>query len=150
MTKDVRVNRLLKNRLKNKKEQQKTEAKRKHRQTTDTGPKKKKHYFNEIDHRFFFVFFSRFSCFLLFLSIERETKKDVRIIIIIIIKTRTRFETHRIQNTHHGDHVREIVPASLFEERDAHFDGASARAFVFLYVWALVWCLSSEGNALFF
>lgn len=31
---------------------------------------------------------------------------------------------HHIYLKHHGHHVREIVPAPLFEEGNAHFDGA--------------------------
>ena len=34
-------------------------------------------------------------------------------------------KTHLKNN--HGDHVREIVPAPLFEEGNAHFDGAFGR-----------------------
>ena len=34
------------------------------------------------------------------------------------------FKTKTHLKNNHGDHVREIVPASLLEERDAHFDGA--------------------------
>ena len=34
---------------------------------------------------------------------------------------------HSIYLKHHGHHVREIVPAPLFEEGNAHFDGASRK-----------------------
>ena len=34
---------------------------------------------------------------------------------------------HYIYLKHHGHHVREIVPAPLFEEGNAHFDGALRR-----------------------
>ena len=34
---------------------------------------------------------------------------------------------HSIYLKHHGHHVREIVPAPLFEEGNAHFDGALRR-----------------------
>ena len=44
-----------------------------------------------------------------------------------IITKHTRSLTPYIYLKHHGHHVREIVPAPLFEEGNAHFDGASRK-----------------------
>ena len=43
---------------------------------------------------------------------------------------------------HHGHHVREIVPAPLFEEGNAHFDGASRKRSGFSVVLAVSFFLS--------
>ena len=60
---------------------------------------------------------------------EREKKKKrspLRLSSSIITK-HTRSLTLCIYLKHHGHHVREIVPAPLFEEGNAHFDGASRK-----------------------
>lgn len=59
---------------------------------------------------------------------EREKKKrsPLRLSSSFITK-HTRSLTLYIYLKHHGHHVREIVPAPLFEEGNAHFDGASRK-----------------------
>ena len=56
----------------------------------------------------------------------RERSRD-RLFASSIITKHTRSLTPYIYLKHHGHHVREIVPAPLFEEGNAHFDGAFGR-----------------------
>ena len=109
----------------------------------NTGQKKDRKKKNEKKkfsrRRSFFRFiFTHKTHFLVRATHTRET-----LFIDIISSKRARARNVRNKNTfnnNHGDHVREIVPASLFEERDAHFDGA--REFLYLYFLAF----SSEVN----
>jgi len=59
-------------------------------------------------------------------SERRERRRD-RLFATSIITKHTRSLTLYIYLKHHGHHVREIVPAPLFEEGNAHFDGASRK-----------------------
>ena len=58
---------------------------------------------------------------------ERERRSRDRLFASSIITKHTRSLTLSIYLKHHGHHVREIVPAPLFEEGNAHFDGASRK-----------------------
>lgn len=58
---------------------------------------------------------------------EREKKQRSPLRLINHHKTHTLSYTLYIYLKHHGHHVREIVPAPLFEEGNAHFDGAFGR-----------------------
>ena len=61
-------------------------------------------------------------------SQKRERRRRDRLIFASSIITKhTRSLTLYIYLKHHGHHVREIVPAPLFEEGNAHFDGAFGR-----------------------
>ena len=61
-------------------------------------------------------------------SQKRERRRRDRLIFASSIITKhTRSLTLYIYLKHHGHHVREIVPAPLFEEGNAHFDGASRK-----------------------
>lgn len=57
----------------------------------------------------------------------REKRSRDRLFASSIITKHTRSLTLYIYLKHHGHHVREIVPAPLFEEGNAHFDGAFGR-----------------------
>ena len=57
----------------------------------------------------------------------REKRRRDRLFASSIITKHTRSLTLYIYLKHHGHHVREIVPAPLFEEGNAHFDGASRK-----------------------
>ena len=57
----------------------------------------------------------------------REKRSRDRLFASSIITKHTRSLTLSIYLKHHGHHVREIVPAPLFEEGNAHFDGAFGR-----------------------
>ena len=57
----------------------------------------------------------------------REKRKRDRLFASTIITKHTRSLTLYIYLKHHGHHVREIVSAPLFEEGNAHFDGAFGR-----------------------
>ena len=57
----------------------------------------------------------------------REKRSRDRLFASSIITKHTRSLTPYIYLKHHGHHVREIVPAPLFEEGNAHFDGASRK-----------------------
>jgi hypothetical protein len=57
----------------------------------------------------------------------REKKQRSPLFASSIITKHTRSLTLSIYLKHHGHHVREIVPAPLFEEGNAHFDGASRK-----------------------
>tara|TARA_B100000482_G_scaffold126453_1_gene91639 strand:- start:81 stop:590 length:510 start_codon:yes stop_codon:yes gene_type:complete len=57
----------------------------------------------------------------------REKRSRDRLFASSIITKHTRSLTPYIYLKHHGHHVREIVPAPLFEEGNAHFDGAFGR-----------------------
>ena len=57
----------------------------------------------------------------------REKRKRDRLFASTIITKHTRSLTLYIYLKHHGHHVREIVSAPLFEEGNAHFDGASRK-----------------------
>ena len=57
----------------------------------------------------------------------REKRRRDRLFASSIITKHTRSLTLSIYLKHHGHHVREIVPAPLFEEGNAHFDGAFGR-----------------------
>jgi hypothetical protein len=59
-----------------------------------------------------------------------------------IITKHTRSLTPYIYLKHHGHHVREIVPAPLFEEGNAHFDGALRKRSGFSVVLAVSFFLS--------
>ena len=127
-----------------KKNVENTGAQKKHRRSTKKhrtkkGPKKKRKkiiFFSTIV--FSFSFLTQNSLFGIRDTHTRETFID-----IISSKRARAHRNVRNKNTfnnNHGDHVREIVPASLFEERDAHFDGA--REFLYLFFIAF----SSEVN----
>ena len=58
---------------------------------------------------------------------EKKKKRSPLRLSSSIITKHTRSLTLYIYLKHHGHHVREIVPAPLFEEGNAHFDGASRK-----------------------
>ena len=72
----------------------------------------------------------------------REKRKRDRLFAPSIITKHTRSLTLSIYLKHHGHHVREIVPAPLFEEGNAHFDGALRKRSGFSVVLAVSFFLS--------
>ena len=117
------------------------------KKTQDTGQKKNEFFFS-LDRFFVFLFLKSSLFGPRHTHKERDTHRNQFHQNAHALETRSKTKTL----INHGDHVREVVPASLFEERDAHFDGArefffelSRRKRTSLFLGGLVLVVKSNG-----